>query len=54
MRIDLSTPVETSIRAAMIKVEEAGADIRLTEAINLLGQALNKVADYIDDQLQPK
>lgn len=53
-RIDLNTPVETAIRAAMIKVEETGADIRLTEAINLLGQAFNKVADYIDEQIKVK
>lgn len=53
-RIDLNTPVEAAIRTAMVKVEETGADVRLTEAIVLLQQAFNKVADYIDDQIGSK
>jgi len=47
-RIDLHTPEEQAIREAMQKVEEMGADIRLTEAVILLGKAQNKVADYVD------
>lgn len=48
IRIDLFTPAETAIRAAMMAVEEAGCDVLLTEAVNLLAQAQRKVADYVD------
>jgi hypothetical protein len=48
------TPAETAIRDAMLAVEDAGADPLLTEAINLLQQARDKVADYVDrDILKP-
>lgn len=46
--IDKYTPAETAIRDAMRVVEEAGADPLLTAAVNLLDQAQNKVADYVD------
>lgn len=49
-RVDLATPPEKAIREAMGVVEDLGADVRLTEAVNLLGQALDKVADYVDGQ----
>ena len=55
-RIDVTrlTPAETAIRDAMLAVEDAGADPLLTEAINLLQQARDKVADYVDrDILKP-
>jgi hypothetical protein len=35
----------------MLKVEEAGADPLLTDAIILLTEARNKVGDYVDRQL---
>ena len=47
-RIDLQTPAEKAIRGAVQAVEEAGADERLTSAVMLLGEALDKVADYVE------
>lgn len=47
-RIDLMTPAELSIREAVQKVEEVGAHQLLTEAVVLLEQAKNKVADFVD------
>src|SRR5690349_2059222 len=49
-RIDIQrlTPAETAIRNAMIAVEEVGADPLLTDAVILLQQARDKVADYVD------
>lgn len=47
-RIDQMTPAELAIRDAMSAVEAAGADVRLTDAVVLLGQAQNKVADFVD------
>lgn len=48
IRLDLMTPAETAITQAMYAVESAGADTLLTDAINLLSQAREKVADYVD------
>lgn len=48
IRIDLLTPPETAIREAMLAVEAAGAHPLLTDAVGLLGQAREKVADYIE------
>ena len=48
MRIDLLTPVEKAIYDAMQEVEKLPADIRLTDAVNLLSQAKDKVSDYVD------
>jgi hypothetical protein len=50
IRIDLYTPAEAAIRNAVIAVEGAGAHTLLTEAINLLHQAQEKVADFVDGQ----
>lgn len=50
-RIDLSTPAESAIRQAIIAVEEAGCDPLLTDAVVLLSQAKNKVADFIDIEI---
>lgn len=47
-RLYLNEPAEIAIRAAVDEVEKLGADTRLTEAINLLQQAREKVADHID------
>lgn len=47
--IDLQTPPEAAIRNAVAEVEKAGAHPMLTEAVVLLGQALEKVGVYIDD-----
>ncbi len=47
-RVDKMTPAELAITKAMESVEEAGCDTRLTEAVILLGEARDKVADFVD------
>jgi hypothetical protein len=49
-RIDLQTPAEAAIRAAMRAVEEAGAHELLTAAVVLLDEARDRVADFVDQQ----
>lgn len=46
--IDRLTPTELAIREALIAVEKLPPDVRLTEAVVLLGKAQDKVADYVD------
>lgn len=53
IRIDLMTPAELAITEAIRVVELMGADVRLTEAVILLGQARDRVADYVDDDQKP-
>ena len=50
IRLDLSEPAELAIRKAVDEVEKIGADVRLTKAVNLLDEARELVADFIDDQ----
>jgi hypothetical protein len=50
--IYLLTPAEKSVRDAMQAVEAVGADVRLTEAVVLLQQAKEKLADYFDEQIK--
>lgn len=50
IRLDLMTPAERAITDAGAAVEKAGCDVRLTDALNLLWQARDKVADFVDDQ----
>lgn len=45
-------PAELAIGIAMDKIENAGADPLLTDAIFLLQQAKDKVSDFIDGQLK--
>lgn len=47
-RIDLCTPAENAIRAAIQAVESMGADERLTDIIIDLDRAREKLADYVD------
>lgn len=47
-RIDLNTPAELAIRSATAAVEAAGDDPLLTEAVTLLTEAREKVADFVD------
>jgi len=47
-RLDLNCDAETMIRSVMLAVEHLGADPLLTDAIVLLGQARNKVADFVE------
>jgi hypothetical protein len=49
-RLDLNTPAELSIYNAIQEVEKVGADIKLTEAVNMLSKARELVADYIDSK----
>lgn len=48
----LLTPAEKAIYDAMQKVEELPADERLTDAVRLLQDAKNRVADYIDSNIE--
>ena|SRR5579864_2518013 len=50
-RVDILriTPAEQAIRAAVIAVENLPADTRLTEAVMLLMEAREYVADYVDN-----
>lgn len=48
--LEYQTPVEAAIREAMEKVESAGAHPLLTDAITLLGAALDKVADWTESR----
>lgn len=42
------TPAEKAIYEAIVKVEEAGCDVRLTDAVVLLGEAKDCIADFVD------
>ena len=50
VRVDQWTPAEHAIDAAVLAVEKAGADVRLTDAVTLLYEARQAVADYVDQQ----
>lgn len=47
----LFTPAETAIWNASEAVEQCGADVRLTEAVNLLSKARQLVADFVDERI---
>lgn len=49
VRVDKMTAAELAIRTAIEVVEAAGADVRLTDAVILLGAAKDSVADFVDD-----
>ena len=51
-RIDLYTPAEKAINDALEVVESTGAHPLLTDAVVLLGEAQDKVADFVE--LQPE
>ena len=46
--MDKMVPAELAILKAVESVEQMPADVRLTDAVNLLGQARAKVADFVD------
>ena len=50
-QLNLNTPAELAIREAMLAVEAAGAHPFLTDAVALLEQAKEKVADYVDTSI---
>lgn len=47
-RVDLMSTAEKTILEAGWEIEKLGADVKLTDAINLLSQARSLVADYIE------
>lgn len=47
----LMTPAELAVHNALQAVEEVGADPLLTAAVNLLHEAGDKVADYVDQSM---
>lgn len=47
----LLSPAEKAVYDAVQAVENVGADVRLTEAIVLLSQARENLADYFDEQI---
>ncbi len=47
-RIDLYSDAEKAIHDAVQAVEEAGANVLLTEAVVLLHRAQEKVADFVE------
>ncbi len=49
IRTDYYSDAERRIRAAIETVERTGAHVRLTDAVVLLGQAMEAVADAIED-----
>ncbi len=52
--IDKATPAELAIRAAMRAVEDLPPDLRLTNAMVQLAEALDSVADFVDGvEVQP-
>jgi hypothetical protein len=48
-RLDLMSPAEVAIYNAMVELEKAGADRRLTMASIKLQEARTLVADFIDN-----
>lgn len=46
--VDLMVPAEKAILEAIRAVEELPADVRLTDAVILLGHAKDKVSDFVD------
>lgn len=52
-RLDLMVAAERAIYDAAQAVEAMPADVRLTDAVILLGQARDKVADFVDAAALP-
>lgn len=48
INLTLLVPAELAIQKAVDEVENMPADEKLTEAVILLGQARDKVADFVD------
>ena len=49
-RLELNTPAEVAIYEAMQKVEDLGAEVRLTDIVVLLSKAKDQLADYIESE----
>lgn len=52
-QLEHMTPAERAIYDAMGVVEAAGCDVQLTEAVNLLQKARDRVADFVDGVEHP-
>lgn len=50
-RLDLLTPAETAIVEALKVLDKSGAHPLLTDAVILLQQARDKVADYVENTI---
>lgn len=50
-RLDLNTPAELAVTNAVQEVERMGADVKLTEAVNLLAKAKEAISDYVDNEI---
>lgn len=50
--IYLLTPAEKAVYDSVQAVEKVGADVRLTDAVVLLQQVREKLADYFDEQIK--
>ena len=48
IQLDKCTPAELAIQNAVWEVEKMGADVRLTNAVILLSEARDQVADFVD------
>ena len=48
IQLEKFTPAELAIYKAVEAVEALPPDVRLTEAVNLLQKARDRVADYVD------
>jgi len=53
-RIDLLTPEELAIYNLISEVEKLGAHPLLTDVVVLLGDARNKLADWVDLQTESR
>lgn len=49
--LERNTPEELSIRECIEQVEKLGAHPLLTDTVSLLGDARNKLGDWIDQEL---
>ncbi len=52
IRLDLATPPEVALRAALDAVEAMPADTRLTAAVVKVAEALDLVSSYVDEQMR--
>lgn len=48
IQVEKMTPAELAIRNAVLEVEKMGADVRLTNIVNILLNAQTLTADYVD------
>ena len=49
-RVDLNKPAELAIRKAAEEIENLGASVKLTDALNFIFKALDLVSDFIEGE----